>query len=48
MSRINDILTQARLRAEQQGFNYSGDVTPQEALTIFVNLLVFPAHEAPE
>ena len=34
MSRINDILTQAHQRAEQQGFNYSGDVTPQEALTL--------------
>lgn len=34
MSRINDILTQARQRAEQQGFNYSGDITPQEALTL--------------
>ncbi len=34
MSRINDILTKARQRAEQQGFNYSGDVTPQEALTL--------------
>ena len=34
MSRISDILTLARTRAEQQGFNYSGDVTPQEALIL--------------
>lgn len=34
MSRTNDILTRARQRAEQQGFNYSGDVTPQEAMTL--------------
>ena len=34
MSRISDILTLARTRAEQQGFNYSGDVTPLEAYTL--------------
>ncbi len=31
MSSISDILNRARERAEQQGFNFSGEVTPAEA-----------------
>lgn len=34
MSSISDILALARTRAEQQGVNYSGDVTPLEAHTL--------------
>ena len=34
MSSISDILALARTRAEQQGVNYSGDVTPLEAATL--------------
>ncbi|NBU79997.1 MAG: rhodanese-like domain-containing protein [Sphingomonadaceae bacterium] len=34
MSSVNDILNRARERAEQQGFNFSGEVTPAEALEL--------------
>ena len=34
MSSISEILNRARERAEQQGFNFSGEVTPAEALTL--------------
>lgn len=34
MSNINEILNRARQRAELQGFNYSGEVTPTEAFEL--------------
>lgn len=34
MSSISDILNRARQRAEQQGFNFSGEVTPTEAFEL--------------
>lgn len=34
MSSINEILNRARERAEQQGFNFSGEVTPTEAFEL--------------
>lgn len=34
MNSISDILNRARERAEQQGFNFSGEVTPLEAFEL--------------
>lgn len=34
MSSVNDILNRARERAVQQGFNFSGEVTPDEAFQL--------------
>ena len=34
MNSISDILNRARERAEQQGFNFSGEVTPPEAFEL--------------
>jgi rhodanese-related sulfurtransferase len=38
MSSVDEILNRARDRAEQQGFNFSGEVTPTEAFTLLQNL----------
>jgi rhodanese-related sulfurtransferase len=38
MSSVNEILNRARDRAEQQGFNFSGEVTPTEAFTLLQNV----------
>ena len=37
MGSISEILDRARQRAEQQGVNYSGDVTPTEAFKLLQN-----------